>query len=383
MNILFVLPAFYNGGTSTALRCLLPLLKQHNYDVSVFGITNDGPNKDFFAQYATMVGVGGNSESKKASVTKRVAFFVKKIKKFLCRFGFNISASVFKRVAKRLDSKGYDLVVCFQEGITTHFCSYFERTPVVAWVHCDYENYFLNVNTKRNEEHLYEKFRSVVCVSEYTKKNFQKYIHSVKDVYALHNIIDSDLIIKRSKLDINDERFDYDGFKIISIGRIDEVKRFTYIPEIISKMKSRGVSKFRWYIMGDGNPGEKTILNENIRKYGVQDEVVLLGNINNPYPYLANSDLLVSTSRSEACPYVLNEAKILHIPIVATNFGSVYEFLEDGVNGLISPIESIDEKISAMIVDKDLYGRIKENLNSFVYDNSELENMLFSKILTI
>ena len=43
--------------------------------------------------------------------------------------------------------------------------------------------------------------------------------------------------------------------------------------------------------------------------------------------------MVVSTSVSEACPNVINEAKILHTPIVATNFGSVYEFIEDGVNG--------------------------------------------------
>jgi glycosyltransferase involved in cell wall biosynthesis len=192
----------------------------------------------------------------------------------------------------------------------------------------------------------------------------------------------SDKLIIEKSLDISelDSNFNFNGFRIVSIGRIDPVKRFSLIPEIVNNLKKRKLN-FRWFIIGEGKGKEKELLIDNIFKYSVQNELLLLGEKNNPYPYIKQSDLLVSTSKSEACPNVINEAKILGTPIVAADFGSVYEFIEDNVNGLISPIETIADKIEQMITNDTLYNRIKNNISHFKYDNEEILNVLYNDII--
>ena len=54
-----------------------------------------------------------------------------------------------------------------------------------------------------------------------------------------------------------------------------------------------------------------------ISDHSVENEVICLGNKTNPYPYFKVADLLVSTSSSEACPMIFNEAKILNLPVMA------------------------------------------------------------------
>lgn len=385
MKILFVVPSFKNGGTMTSLKNLVSQLDLSKYNIDVYAITNSGPNKDIIAQYANVLGLSLDDEKIKLTpkiLIKRSFFrLVKSVKKILEKFGIDISPIAFKSAVRKLDKNNYDLVIAFQEGQATKFVSYFNRNRKIAWVHCDYSN-MLRISKMKPQHELYSKIDQIVCVSEYTKNEFVKLLpNTVHKTIALHNLLSADLVIKKSEESLNiDTRFSFQGFRIISLGRIDPVKRFSYIPKIAFDLKHKG-HMFKWYILGSGESNEKQILINNINLYNVNDEVVLLGEKNNPYPYIKEADLLVSTSLSEACPYVINEAKILGIPIVATDFGSVIEFIEDNVSGLISPIETIADKIELMISNKGVYNRIKNNISQFHYNNDEIMNVLYNEIL--
>lgn len=382
-KILIVLPSFYNGGTNTCLRSLLPVLKDKRFDIDIFAITNEGPNKEFALKYANVIGFTGEKDTKcqKKTFRQRLALGVKQCKKLLCKIKIDISSIVFKRVAHQLEMNKYDLIICYQEGITTHFCSYFKNTPKIAWIHCDYERY-LKTTGKSPENKLYRDFSKVVCVSEYTREKFLKYVNSCKEVIALHNIIDFNLIVERAKQKIIDEKYLNDSIRIVSVGRINEVKRFSEIPYIVKQLKEKGLTNFRWYIIGDGDKNETDKLKFNISKMKV-NEVVLLGNKDNPYPYMRQADLFVSTSISEACPCVLSEAKVLGVPIVATDFGSVYEFITNGEDGLISSITDMAECIYRVLTNRGVYEKIKDNLSTTRYDNNVIIDKLFNEVLVI
>lgn len=379
-KILIVIPSFKNGGTNSALRSFLPILKTKIPNIDIFAITAQGPNKDYFSRYANILGVDGNATiTNKKSLKQKIALIVKDIKKILQRIGVDISSIIFKNVAQKLEKNNYDLIIAFQEGITTHFASYFNQTKKIAWVHCDYKRY-LSVSNSSPEINRYKSFSKVICVSKYTMEQFNDCLPMINSTY-LHNIILGANIIEKSLGECID-RFNTNRFTILSLGRLDPVKRFEKIPHIIDELKKRNVTNFIWYILGGGSENQKRKIEEEISKYNTP-ELVLLGETDNPYPYISKADLMVVTSISEACPYVINEAKILHIPIVTTDFGSVYEFIEDGVNGLISPIETISKKIESMILDKELYSRIKTNISTFEYDNNLIIDKLFNEILEL
>lgn len=374
MKILFVIASFRNGGTNTSLRNMVSMLPKNNLQLYVFAVTDEGPNKDFLSQYCTLLNPSGASSSSintKSNVISHFAHYVKWVKKKLEKVGVDISPLVFKRVASGLQKQNFDLVVAFQEETATRFCSYFDKTRKIAWTRCDYSRYLSSPKIINLSRKIYTGFERIVCVSDYTCEQFLSVLPELKSKStSLHNLINDSLIISRSKekvtLPWNDK-----VFSIVSVGRFDKVKRFEYIPIIAKNLKDRGVH-FKWAIIGGGNESINENVNKALSDYNVKDEVILLGEINNPYPFIANSNLLVCLSSTEACPNVVNEAKILHVPVVATNFGSVYEFLEDGYNGLITPIEQLGETIANVIVDNEKYNTLKNNIDSFKYDNEEI-----------
>jgi len=240
----------------------------------------------------------------------------------------------------------YDSVLSFQEGYSTKFTSLFHNPNKVAWIHCNY-NYYLPEN--ESELSIYEKYNKIVCVSRYTAKVFvDRYPTLSERTIAIHNIIDSDRILKLSDSQIDDSRFIKDDFVIISVGRISPVKRFREIPLIASSLKNKRV-QFTWYIIGpqDGS-GEVSELQNNIERYSVQECVKWLGGKSNPYPYFKTANLYVCLSESEACPMVFKEAQLFGLPIVTTDFPSAFEFVNDK-QGVIVPYEFLPDAICQML----------------------------------
>ena len=100
-----------------------------------------------------------------------------------------------------------------------------------------------------------------------------------------------------------------------------------------------------------------------IAENDLKNHVILDGSKANPYPYIKYADLFVHPSYVESQGLTVLEAIALGVPCVVTKSLGPCEFIEDGVNGLLteqSP-ESLTEKVLAILNDKELYQHIKEN----------------------
>lgn len=389
-KILFVVPSFRNGGTMSSLKNLLPFISDKGADLHVFAITNLGPNRDYISKYATVLGrsidkdsINQQNRATLRDVLHRVVFnFVKWMKKRLCDIGIDITEMAFKSSVKQLEKNGYDMVVAFQEGQPTRYVSLFKNIKKIAWVRCDYSN-MLRISGGQPQHELYSNIDQIVCVSEYTKKIFTDLLPETHaKTVAIYNLINTQRIVNGAEEKDNlDKRFDYDGFRIVSLGRIDPVKRFAMIPQIAKQLVDKGCA-FKWYILGGkASDEEYELLSNNILRYNVSDNVVLLGEKNNPYPYIKQANLLVCTSVSEACPNVINEAKILHTPVVSTNFGSAGEFITNGIEGFVEPLDSIKDRIEMLIHNQSLYYKVKHGLSGFEYNNEGIIQMIINLIL--
>ena len=260
------------------------------------------------------------------------------------------------------------------------FFSFFDQTRKISCIHCDYARYLTSPKIITRNLSIYTGYEKIICVSDYTCRNFLSVIPELEPkTRPLHNLINDTLIIEKSK-EVVDLPWNDETFNIVSVGRFDRVKRYEYIPQLASEIKKAGI-KFKWVLLGGGNEVIKQEIHNSTSKYNVEDCVILLGETNNPYPYIANSSLLVCLSSTEACPNVINEAKILHIPVVSANFGSVYEFLEDHINGIITPMEKMGAAITELALNKELYERLKMNIGSFKYDNDAIICKLENDIL--
>lgn len=381
-RVLIVVPSFESGGTVTSLINFVTLIDRSRFDIGVFAITNKGVNKQYIANYCSIIGEGGSKASKpsaKARIRNSLFNLVKTVKKSIEKIGIDISPLLFRYYAEKLDKGNYDFVLAFQEGQATLFCSYFKHGYKIAWVRSEYERFIKGKNNSYSK--VYDKFDRIVSVSKASMDSFLKVLPQYKGKAVVqYNFLNDDRIKTLS----NEKPDDFkrgDIFIIISVGRIDPVKRFSEIPRISRSLLDKGLI-FQWIILGGKAVKEEyEQLVRNKEKYKT-DNVILLGNKSNPYPYIKMSDLLVSLSSSETFNNTLTEAKILGVPVVTTNYPCAYESISQGKEGLISSFEDIEETLLGVISNKDgIYNNIKNNLSSYNYNKNKLLENLYSKVL--
>ncbi len=93
--------------------------------------------------------------------------------------------------------------------------------------------------------------------------------------------------------------------------------------------------KTHFVIVGDGPQREEL---ENLaRTLGLESRTHFLGLVNDVPEILVQSTVLVVSSHSEALPTVIIEAMAAHLPVVATNVGSIPDLAEDSVTGYLVP----------------------------------------------
>ena len=370
-NLLFILPTFEIGGTTVSTRNLLSLLDKETYDITVWCLDGQGLLKGLYdetPQVQTTFFVHALAvpswKTEKGLLRKAAVAVMRQSRRFPALYRYLIRHSVHKVLGK----KRFDSVIACEEEFATMFATYIPTSNRIAWVRCDYKQYFNR--HKCIKEPFYDDYQHIVCVAEHTTKNFTVIYPELKDrTVCIYNPQDSNFILSQSAIDDHDIRFSTGKTVIISMGRLDDIKRFTMIPPIARQLKEKGMD-FVWYIIGDGD--ERQAIANAISLNDVGDSVVMLGAKSNPHFYIKHADLYVCLSVSEACPRVINEAKILGTPVVSTDFPTVYEYIEDKMNGRIASIENIPHAIEEMLTDTVLYNRIKENISSFKFDNSGL-----------
>lgn len=372
-KILFVIPSFTIGGTVVSTKNLITLLNEKGYDITLLSLNKKGEMAHLYDDIKQIeLPIWGSSmflnswKEYNNIIQKITALFIRT----LCRI--NIIKKMFMSAVCRsvTATKHYDVVIACQEGITTEFVSYSKVANKIAWVRCDYSRYMNIVN--KDELSIYKNFSNVVCVSDTTCESFRNIYPMLKErVHAINNPQSKEYVITQSKVNDKDSRFNTDKFTIVSVGRFDPVKRFEKIPAIASFLLKNNID-FRWYIIGGGSELVAHKLEANIKEEHVEDSVICLGVKKNPLFYIENADLLVTLSSSEACPRVINEAKILHTPVVCTDFSTAAEYIENGKDGIINTIEGIKYSILDIIKNKSTYNNIKIEISKFEFDNSVL-----------
>ncbi|EDP73018.1 glycosyltransferase, partial [Hydrogenivirga sp. 128-5-R1-1] len=162
-------------------------------------------------------------------------------------------------------------------------------------------------------KHLYKKDRvkKIAVVSEGIKKELIEVFGIPENkIEVIYNFFDKDSIQKKAneKIDIN---FPY----IVNVGHLNKQKNQETLIDIFYELKKKYSIKEKLVIIGDGIFKGKLL--KKIKSYNLSKEVYLLGKKENPYPYIKNARVYVSTSLFEGFPTVLVESAILQVPICA------------------------------------------------------------------
>lgn len=383
-KILFLVYFLDSGGVSSSLSCLYNYLKNTDCEARIFPFTHEGVNSSTFIESVL-------KEDRLLSAYYRVSrpkefrrlieyIVIKCLKKLGNRIGFDIRDILYSNAQKKIFKQFIpEVVVAYQESDVTRFGASFSQKKKIAWIHFDYSR---SIPAERDEKDIYSQFNDIICVSKYTAGTFVNRYPVLKDrVRTIYNLLDEARILSLSKEIINDEAFQTDRFTILSAGRISPEKGFSDIPAMASQLKKAGCH-FRWYILGrEDKKNEQEKLRNEIISNKVDDCVAWIGVRSNPYPYFKSSDLYVSTSYSEACPMVFNEARVLGVPIVSTDFGSSYEFIKDGKDGFIATRDELPSVLIKVIQDKSVYNRIKEGAENYVLEDKAIHQQINSTLM--
>lgn len=244
----------------------------------------------------------------------------------------------------RLKDIKCDLAISFvgSPSYSDYFVKYrIDAMRKIAWIHND--PYRLGLEGS-NLFKIYKSFDFIVASSMDSVKKIESIDNNVRDkIRLIHNIIDHNKLYELSLK--NPVNLDSAFFNILSISRIQNLqKKTSRIVFAAKELVESGYNNFRWYLVGDGPDTES--IEKLIFDEGLKDIVILVGKSDNPYSYYINADLFVITSDFEGLPVTLFEAMIFNLPIVSTNYDSVYELIQDGVNGKIVDKSSHDIAIA-------------------------------------
>lgn len=186
------------------------------------------------------------------------------------------------------------------------------------YVHSDYYNYFKG-DFKKTQEFFSllktEKFKHIIFVSNESKNNVSYILKKDSEKFVvINNIIDYKGIIKQSQKKFNNI-YNKQEINILFVGRLDnDSKNIDLLIDsfnIVYKEKQN----IKLYIIGNG-PYINDLL-VKIKKLKLNN-VKLLGEKSNPYPYMKYCDAIVLTSRYEGFPVIYNEALVLNKKVITT-----------------------------------------------------------------
>ena len=251
-NILFVLPTLRNGGgVIRGLQNMLSLMPTDKYVIHVLPMGYSDSNNVVLENCRllddnfVLTSITAIYTECKDYKWRLLLWVAKTVLRLLGMLKLRVSAvnCMFKYASKKYS--GYDIVIAYEEGLCTHFVQHINAARRIAWIHCDYTRY-LEIVGNRSEETIYQKFQNIVCVSKYTLENFLAIYPSLRSQSTfIHNLLDVRRIQESSTEECWDYAFAKDIVTLVSVGRIDPVKQFYRIPQIIAEMKKQGVTNFR------------------------------------------------------------------------------------------------------------------------------------------
>ena len=135
---------------------------------------------------------------------------------------------------------------------------------------------------------------------------------------------------------------------IVTVGRLHPQKNHKLLIEAFSKI----ASQFPDYVLEIYGDGElKAELQKQIVRLGLNDRVLLKGTSKKVFDLIYDSELFILSSDYEGVPNTLLEALALGIPCISTDCkpGGARELIEDGLNGIIVPLNDKEGLVTAMV----------------------------------
>lgn len=160
----------------------------------------------------------------------------------------------------------------------------------------------------------------------------------------------------------------------LAVGRLNYQKGFDLLLKAFKKALEAEPA-LHLTIVGEGP--EEASLKGFAERSGFLESIIFSGLQDNPYPYMAHADLLVSSSRWEGSPNVVLEALACGTPVLAFDCpGGTSEIIRDGENGWLVPLADVDAMSRKMLIVARGEGSLTGTKDSYLPSEFHCENVV-------
>lgn len=350
-KILFVINTMGLAGAEISLVELLKKLEDNDLEVSLYVLMGQGELIGRVPPYVRLLNADSSTESVLSKAgRKRLVFTVlrffahndRKLQKlvysarwFLSGMGkkdFMISRMLWRIVsdgAQRFEER-FDLAVAWLEGGSAYYVAdHVNAAKKAAFIHIDSQE---GGYTKEMDQDCWKRFDRIFTVSEGIKQHFQGlYPEYAKKVGIFQNVIDQEAIRMRAK-EPGGFSDHFEGIRLLTVGRLDYQKGYDIAVEAMKILKTSGYP-VRWYALGEG--AERKKLQKKIAALQLTEDFLLMGAVENPYPYYVQTDIYIHATRFEGKSIAIQEAQTLGCAVIASDCGGNRELITNGRDGIL------------------------------------------------
>lgn len=304
MKILVLHGHLSMGGEERVLLNVLRNLVELNYDVDLLITWNHKENNLF-----------ENEIPKKVNYEFLFDSYNGKNKLIKEIYRIKAKTTYLKKIEKKIKNEKYDIVIDYSSNLLK-YDNFDIKIPVFAWIHFSLTfGEKLTLEKIKKYKKQYKKYSKIFAITRVMKEEFiNKVGIEKKKVELVYNPIDLKLIEKKAE---NVEK-KYENYLkqdyFLQVSRLTQQKQPEHLVDIYYKLKQAGI-KEKLYFIGDGE--KKEIIKQKIKEYNLENDIILLGQIENPYPFFKNAKLFVHTAKYEGLPTVLLESLALGTPVVS------------------------------------------------------------------
>ena len=332
------------GGQEKMLMEFLNILDSKKYEILLLIEENNGKRNDYIDRIPKWIDY-------KFLTTEE---FMNKIEKYQGSKNFlkKLYYSHLLKLKKKISLKELrkylnfsDIIIDYDMGLLRNLHKInLQNKKIIGWSHAG-SGELLKKKQKRENVNKYD---CIVTINETMKNGYLKNYNN-KEIVKIYNFLDFDLIEKKAE-----EKLEKDyGKYIISVGSLTENKNHKLLINVFKILKDKYKVSEKLLIAGEGK--ERENLEKQIKELNLGNDVLLLGQKENPYKYIKNSELYILPSKAEGLPLTLLEAMRLRKMVICIKNNGTNEVLEDRKYGefiLENKTEKIAEKINYYLENK-------------------------------